>query len=182
MRGFCIRMEFCFTKKARMVVKPRLLCTIPTKSLPTLFFCTLIFLPKTRLCGFWQLIVHLYLLTCDLVEFLAHKCVKQKPWLRQAFSKVGTRRKRCMNLTFSETFTLFSHHSGTQSCVFYILKSYNTIRYRIYIYNLHACIPYNYISLYIYIFAWKHFILYFICAYKYWTWSSIFLNVLWYSI
>lgn len=133
-----------------MVVKPRLLCTIPTKSLPTLFFCTLIFLPKTKLCGFWQLIVHLYLLTCDLVEFLAHKCVKQKPWLRQAFSKVGTRRKRCMNLTFSETFTLFSHHSGTQSCVFYILKSYNTIRYRIYIYNLHACIPYNYISIYIY--------------------------------
>ena len=50
--GFVSEWSFVSQKKARMVVKPRLLCTIPTKSLPTLLFCTLIFLPKASSADF----------------------------------------------------------------------------------------------------------------------------------
>lgn len=146
MRGFCIRMEFCFTKKSKDGCETTTSVHNSHQITSHLTFLHLDFPTKNKLCGFWQLIVHLYLRTCDLVEFLAHKCVKRKPWLRQALQRLVHVGNAAWIWPFQRPL-LFSHHSDTQSYVFYILKSYKKDIVYIYVICMHV----YYITIYMYI-------------------------------
>lgn len=169
MRGFCIRMEFCFTKESKDGCETTTSVHNSHQITSHLINYTLIFLPKTRgdLRILTSEIVHLYLLTAaTLWNSLRTNVWSKSPWLRQSFAKgvlhVGNAGDE--SDLFRDLDTMFTSFRHSVICLWH----FKVIQYgyHIYIYNMHV---YNYIILYLCIYSLWTYLYYLICAYECWT-------------